>query len=225
MKSMIEIQHLSFAYEQYGNSGAHKRLLQDVTLSVEKGEKLLILGAPDSGKSTLARIICNLIPRFIAGKLEGTISLAGEDIAEIPVWDLLERCTLVAQNPQEQLLMTTCADEVAFPLESMGVRREELIGRVHQSLHTWGLESLIDVNPQEMSGGERKRLLLAVAEAIDAPIWVMDEPFDDLDEQWRSRLSDILETSDKTVVLFASRYLEEFRGSFDLYGLLVDGHI
>ena len=200
-------------------------MLTDVNLTVRAGEKLLVLGAPDSGKSTLARILCNLIPRFIAGELHGTISIGGQVLGDFAPWELTDRCTLVAQNPQEQLLMTTCADEVAFPLESLGIRREELVGRVHQSLRSWGLSEMIEVNPQEMSGGGQKRLLLAVADAIDAPLWIMDEPFDDLDEKWRSKLLGKLQRKDKTVILFGSRYLEEFRGSFDTYALLKDGMI
>lgn len=219
---MVELSHLSFTYEAYGGH-PNTPVLRDVDISVKQGEKLLILGAPDSGKSTLARIICNLVPRFAAGTLSGAVLLDGLQSTGLFPWDLTDRCTMVAQNPQEQLLMTTCGDEVAFPLESLGIRREELVGRVHQALHHWGLDEMIDVNPQELSGGERKRLLLAVADAIDAPIWVMDEPFDDLDEKWRSHLLKEIEKGPRTTILFGSRYLEEFRGSFDSYALLKDG--
>jgi energy-coupling factor transport system ATP-binding protein len=221
---MLEIEHLSFAYERYSDH-EHRPVFTDIDLKVGKGKKLLILGAPDSGKSTLARIICNLIPRFIAGELHGSITMDGQSIENFAPWELTDRCTLIAQNPQEQLLMTTCGDEVAFPLESLGMRREQLVGHVHQSLRSWGLSQMIDVNPQEMSGGEQKRLLLAIADAIDAPLWIMDEPFDDLDETWRSHLLQKIQRENKSVVIFGSRYLEEFRGSFDSYALLRGGSL
>ena len=219
---MLKVSHLSFAYEQYG-TGPNAQVLKDVSFCLNEGETLVVLGAPDSGKSTLARIICNLLPRFIAGTISGDLSIDGESIGQRAPWDLTDKVTLVGQNPQEQLLMTTCADEVAFPLESLGMERTILVKRVHKALRDWGLEEMADVNPQEMSGGERKRLLLAVADAIDAPLWIMDEPFDDLDEHWRSQLLKRLLRKETAVLLFGSRYIDEFRGSFDSYAMLSDG--
>ncbi len=219
---MIEVSHLSFTYKSYAGR-VNKPVFQDINLSVKQGERILILGAPDSGKSTMARILCNLVPRYIEGTLTGTIHMNDKPIQDLAPWELTNICTLVAQNPQEQLLMTTCADEVAFPLESLGVRREDLVSSVHSSLHKWGLSEMIEVNPQELSGGERKRLLVAVAEAINAPVWIMDEPFDDLDESWRTQLLQTIMHHEGTVVVFASRYLEEFRGSFSSYYLIDQG--
>jgi len=220
---MFEISGLSFTYRAYGTAAEHAPVLCNLDLTVHEGQSILILGAPDSGKSTLARIMCALVPRFVEGDLEGSITFQGERIDSRGPWELTDRCTLVAQNPQEQLLMTTCADEVAFPLESLGVRRERLVSSVHSALHRWELDRMMEVNPQELSGGERKRLLLAVTDAIGAPVWVMDEPFDDLDEFWRAHLLSEIEKKEGTVIVFASRYLEEFRGSFDAYYLLDQG--
>jgi energy-coupling factor transport system ATP-binding protein len=212
-------------YQGYGEGVSNHPVLRDVTLSVAEGAKVLVLGVPDSGKSTLARILCALVPRYLAGEVAGSILLKGTEVLQMNPWDLLGRCTLVAQNPQEQLLMTTCGDEVAFPLESLGFAHEKLILEVDAALQKWGLLPLKEVNPQELSGGERKRLLLAVTEAIDAPLWIMDEPFDDLDEQWRDILLKKIQNRNGTVVVFASRYLDEFRGTFDQYCLLTEGNI
>jgi energy-coupling factor transport system ATP-binding protein len=79
------------------------------------------------------------------------------------------------------------------------------------------------VNPQELSRGERKRLLLAVTEAIDAPIWVMDEPFDDLDESWRAFLMQAIGQYEEDHPPLRIRYLEIFVGTFDAYGHLGGG--
>jgi len=225
MKSVLEIEDLSFAYHGYGEGVSNHPVIENVNFSVADGNKVLILGVPDSGKSTLSRILCALIPRYLDGDISGSIRFKGEEILGIDPWDLLHICTLVAQNPQEQLLMTTCGDEVAFPLESMGMAHEKLIQEVSGALQKWGLLPLKEVNPQELSGGERKRLLLAVTEAIDAPLWIMDEPFDDLDEQWREVLLTKIQQREGTVLVFASRYLDEFRGTFDHYYLLADGTV
>src|SRR5690554_2349588 len=127
MKHMLEISTLSFAYQGYGEGVSNHPVLQEVTLSVAEGAKVLVLGVPDSGKSTLSRILCALVPRYLAGDIAGSILLKGNEVLKMNPWDLLDLCTLVSQNPQEQLLMTTCGDEVAFPLESLGMAPEKLI--------------------------------------------------------------------------------------------------
>jgi energy-coupling factor transport system ATP-binding protein len=220
---MLALRHVGFTYRSYGNTRAYEPVLRDISCDIPQGKRVLILGLPDSGKSTLTRIIGNLIPRFVEGDLSGDISINGVPLHATSPWDLTNTCTLVAQNPQEQLLMTTCGDEVAFPLESLGIPRETMVKRIHQTLSRWKLNDMIEVNPQELSGGERKRLLLAIADAIDAPLWIMDEPFDDLDPDWRSVLIQRIFAGDRTVVVCASRYMEEFRGVFDSYYLLHDG--
>ncbi len=225
MKHMIEVRDLSFSYREYSGSQRLRPILSALGRTVEEGERMLILGPPDSGKSTLSRILCALVPRHAEGELSGVIRIAGEDLVATEPWELTRAISLVTQNPQEQLMMTTCADEIAFPLESLGSDRDIIVRRVDRALETWGLTELAEVNPQELSGGERKRLLLAVTDAIDAPVWIMDEPFDDLDELWRARLMDHLTNAARTVLVFASRYLDEFRGSFDAYGRIHDHRI
>lgn len=225
MKITVDIADLSFTYRRYGRQASPDPVLRSVNLTLTEGSKTLILGIPDSGKSTLSKILCGLVPRHVAGDLSGSVRIDGVDISECAPWELMSRVTLVTQNPQEQLLMTTCAEEVAFPLESLGIEHTVLVDRVHDALQRWGLYSMAHVNPQEISGGERKRLLLAVTEAVDAPIWIMDEPFDDLDEQWRQMLLSRILEKRGTVVVLASRYLDEFRGNFDTYCHLSQGTI
>lgn len=214
---MIEIENLSFAYRNYKSEDSYTPLFTSLSLHLQKGSKALILGKPDSGKTTLSRVVSALIPRHIEGKLEGKCLLMGKKIQETTPWELTESLTLITQNPQDQLLMTTCGDEVAFPLESLGYEHNHIVKRVDSALKVWGLSHLKEVNPQEISGGEQKRLLLAVAEAIDAPIWVMDEPFDNLDESWKEVLFHRLSTSNKSVLLFASRYYTLYDSLFDSF--------
>ena len=223
MRAMLELHHVGFTYRSYGDTQPHEPVLREISCVVPRGKRVLILGLPDSGKSTLTRIIGNLIPRFVEGELSGSITIDGVPLHAGKPWDLTDTCTLVAQNPQEQLLMTTCGDEVAFPLESLGIPREVMVKRIQQTLARWMLTDMMDVNPQELSGGERKRLLLATADAVDAPLWVMDEPFDDLDPAWRSVLLHRIFSGDRTVVVCASRYMDEFRGVFDSCYFLHDG--
>ncbi|NLA92326.1 MAG: ABC transporter ATP-binding protein [Spirochaetales bacterium] len=225
MSDYFKIEELTFAYQGYGDEEGLPPVIENLSLTLSEGSKTLILGPPDSGKTTLARIVSGLLPRYIEGSLSGELSLNGRSIPNVAPWELLEECTLVAQNPQEQLLMTTCGDEVAFPLESLAIQHPQLGARVDAALEEWGLLEYKEVNPQELSGGERKRLLLAVTEAIGAPLWIMDEPFDDLDERWRQVLREKIKEREGTVILFASRYLDEFDSLFDNHYLLAEGRL
>ncbi|MDD2404933.1 MAG: ABC transporter ATP-binding protein [Sphaerochaetaceae bacterium] len=220
-ESSISINNVSFSYEGY----EHIPLFSNLHLEVPKGSHMLLLAPPDSGKSTLARLLCALVPKYQAGTFSGSLIVGRKDVTESEPWELTDICSLVCQDPQEQLLMTTCKDEIAFPLESLKVDKPTMERRVKESLKSWNLHHVGEANPQELSGGERKRLLLAVTEAIAAPVLILDEPFDDLDAYWRGELINRIQTSNSTVLVMASRYINEFHGTFDRYGLLLDRHI
>ncbi|MFA5698362.1 MAG: ABC transporter ATP-binding protein [Sphaerochaeta sp.] len=216
----LEVTQLSFTYHGWGSEQPYT-LFEDLSFSIQTGRKTLLLAPFDAGKSTLARILVGGIPAYFPGTLTGTIHLAGNDIAEVNIFDLVEEVTLVTQNPQEQFVASTVEEEVAFALESMGLPQREMKERVHSALTHWNLFELRSASPGELSGGERKRVLLAAAEAIDAPFWILDEPFDDLDEEGRVHLARVIKESDKTILLFSSRYLQHFDGLFD-QSLLLD---
>jgi energy-coupling factor transport system ATP-binding protein len=226
MNDVVNLNKVSFSYRNYGESISKvKPVLDNLSLKLPEGSKTLILAPPDGGKSTLSRILCSLIPKYLDGDLTGSCMLNGLNLGTCEPWDLVEQCVLVGQNPQEQLLMTTCEDEVAFPLESLGFPTERIIRKVRYALRRWDLSELAAANPQEMSGGERKRLLLAILDAVPAPLWILDEPFDDLDTHWREVLMHRIASHNGTVLVLAARYIDEFIGSFDRYGILSEGAV
>ncbi len=225
MKDVLKLQKVSFSYREYNVPPVRKMVLENLNLTLVEGSKTLILAPPDSGKSTLSRLICGMVPKYLEGDLSGTCLMDGVEITSRQPWDLVESCVLVGQNPQEQLLMTTCEDELAFPLESLGMPAERMSRVVRNSLRKWKLLDFASISPQEMSGGERKRLLLAFLDTVPAPLWILDEPFDDLDSQWRETLMQRITDHNGTVLVLASRYIDEFRGSFDHYGILSEGAI
>ena len=108
---MIKAENLTFRYDSYGEK-ENKRVLNGVNLSVEKGDKVLILGEPESGKTTLSLILSSLIPEFVDGELGGKL------YPESEMKDRMESYTLVPQNAGEFILGETVEDEIAFPLES-----------------------------------------------------------------------------------------------------------
>ncbi len=223
---MLSIEHLSFAYPDYSQNGSLKKaLFQDLNLTLEKGERCLFIAAPDCGKSTLAKILSRGIPRYSSGRLEGNIYFNNQDLLLRNPQELTPLITCLFQNPQEQLLMNTVEDEIAFPLESLCISPEMIDAEIERVLAFWDLAHLRKVHPHELSGGERKRVLLAVTDAIDAPLWVLDEVFDDLDIFWKTRVLEVLEEKGKTALLFASRFLPEFSGRFSRILHLEEGHL
>ena len=220
----LEVRDLNFTYQSWKDE-KNSPVLTGVDLSLDHKSKTLLLAPFDTGKSTLARIISGLCPKYLPGALEGSVHICGKDLANTEPWELLLDCGYVSQNPQEQFVALSVEDEIAFPLESLGLEREEIIRRVDSSLASWGLEGLRTSSQQELSGGERKRVLLAVQQAVNPHLWVLDESFDDLDRSWREYLSTLIREGEETVLVLASRYLEQFEDLFDRYALLEGGKV
>ena len=168
----------ALAYAYHGRTTPSVR---DVTLCVRAGERLLITGSSGSGKSTLARCLVGLIPHLYKGKFEGEVWLDGLRTDATPLWQLAERAGMVLQNTQAQMLASTVEDEIAFGLENLGLRREEIARRIQDSLYRFGLQLLRGNDPRRLSGGEGQRVMLAAILARRPPILVLDEPLSMLD--------------------------------------------
>ncbi len=224
MADALTITNLSFSYHSYQGRSVEP-LFADLSLSLEEGERVLLLAPFDKGKTTLAKIISAVCPKYFPGTLIGTVSLFGTDLSTIEPWQLLTEVGYVSQNPAEQFIATTVEEEIAFPLESLGLPRSEMKRRIEAALSGWGLAHLSDANEGELSGGERKRVLLAIQEALSPRFWLLDEPFDDLDPAWRERLKEMILSDEKTTLVLASRYLADFTDLFDRVLLLDEKRI
>ncbi|MGB4408109.1 MAG: ABC transporter ATP-binding protein [Sphaerochaeta sp.] len=220
----LEVRGLCFTYQSWKKE-ENSPVLTGVDLCLEHKSKTLLLAPFDTGKSTLARIISGLCPKYLPGVLEGSIHVCEKDLAQCEPWELLLDCGYVSQNPQEQFVALSVEDEVAFPLETLGLKREEIARRVDTVLTNWGLQPLRTSSQQELSGGERKRVLLAVQQALNPHLWVLDESFDDLDRSWRDYLTTLIRDGEQTTLVLASRYLEQFGEIFDRFALLENGRV
>jgi energy-coupling factor transporter ATP-binding protein EcfA2 len=222
--SGIAIERLSFSYPEYPGVPA-RALLGGLELSVARGEIALVLGASDEGKTTLARILGGLVPRFSGGALDGTVGAGGVDVLRREPYDLVEHVGLVFQHPDEQIVSTRCDAEVAFALESLGVDPSSMARRVHEAMALLGLSGFEERNPATLSGGEKKRLLLACLEAIDPAVWVLDEAFEELDPSWRISVLERLATRGRTALVLDSRWSPLFDDRVDHLGVLARGSV
>jgi energy-coupling factor transporter ATP-binding protein EcfA2 len=172
----LEIQGLTFRYRSRPEPA-----LCNVSLSLERGELLLVAGSSGCGKTTLIRCINGLIPRSYKGTLDGRIHLHGQDIAGKPLSQISQIVGTVLQDPERQILGTRVSAEVAFGLENLGLSRAEIRGRVGKALDHLGISHLCDRETFLLSGGEKQKVALAGVLAMRPGILLLDEPLASLD--------------------------------------------
>ncbi len=221
---MLEVKDLSFRYPGTGTENpplVHDRL----SLSIQSASLSVLFGAADAGKTTFARIVAGLVPRFSGGSLEGTLFLDGRDVRKSPPFELMEKVGLVSQDSDEQIFTTRCDTELAFALESLGVPRPQIVERVDRSLLQMGLSSFKERNPSTLSGGEKKRLLLACLSAIGPALWILDESLEELDQAWKAAALSLLTDKGRTVLALCSRWSPLLAGRASYFALLSQGRI
>lgn len=197
-KTVFEIHDMFFAYE------GKQTALEDINLTVQAGECLVILGANGCGKSTLLKLLDGLY-----FPTQGTIHAFGQPITEDSLRNLefnfafRRRVGLVFQDADVQLFSPSVLDEVAFAPLQLGLPREEVEQRVRDALQILRIEKLRDRAPHRLSGGEKRRVALASLLTLQPDVWLLDEPTTGLDPRSQSWLVEfILEqrAAGKTVI-------------------------
>lgn len=159
----------------------HKRVLERVNLSINKGEIILILGPSGAGKSTLALTLNGIIPRTIEAEMNGSVEMLGSSIIEKTPRELSERIGMLFQDPDTQFCMLTVEDEILFGLENLRLSRAEMEVRLEKSLEIVGLSEWRKAQIKELSGGMKQKLGIACLIAMDADLFILDEPTANLD--------------------------------------------
>jgi ATPase components of various ABC-type transport systems, contain duplicated ATPase len=211
---LLSFENVSFEYRSYTDK-KNEKVFSSVSFCVSEKENVLILGVPGRGKSTIASLSAAIIPRFADGTVDGKIEVFGRSAETLEPNMLTAQLSLVPQNAPAFILTTLVEDEVAFPLESLGLGREEMQKRVAEALSFWGMDSMARVNTFELSGGETRRLMLSVSNAIKAPLVIYDESFDDLDVSYREKLASYIRERHGASLVTASHFLPWYKGLFD----------
>ncbi len=190
----VELRGVSFTYEgQRGAAGQPARpALRSVSLTVARGEWVVIMGGSGAGKTTLCRLLNRLIPEEIFGELSGEVRVWGEPVARFAVGDMAAKVGAVFEDFEAQLVASTPELEVALPLESLAVPVEQMRRRVPEVLKLVGFTEPPDRPMDAYSGGERQRLALAAVLAPNPPVLVLDEVTTDLDPAGRATLVRLL---------------------------------
>ena len=198
--------------------------ISDCTFSVKKGEKIMLCGASGSGKSTLLRLLKReLSPR---GELSGNITLMGKDRSELSDRESAEKIGFVMQNPDSQTVCDKVSAELAFGLESFGVKSGEIQSRVGEMAAFFGIEPLYDRDISTLSGGQKQLVGLCSVMATDPDILLLDEPTAQLDPVAARELLGILDRLNKEMgvtIIIAEHDPEELFDSCDKILYLAKG--
>ena len=172
----IEIRNLSFKYPL-----AEKQVLNNINLSIQSGEYVVISGPTGSGKTTLALCLNGIIPHLMEGDLLGEVLVNGLKVAEHPVHEMTPLIGMVFQNPEDQLFSLNVIDEVAFGVENMGYTHPEIVDRVDRAIQQVHLTDRQHYSIFNLSGGQKQKVAIASNLAIMPDILVLDAPTADLD--------------------------------------------
>ena len=199
-RPLVHVDRLTFTYPE-GRTPA----LCDVSLRIEPGEKVLVLGPSGGGKSTLIRALAGLVPHFHGGHFAGRVSVAGLDTRDRRPWQLAGAVATVFQDPEDQVVMTRVAAEVAFGLENLGVEPQAIETRTRAALAAVGALHLAGRCTYELSAGELQRVCLASALAFEPRLLLLDEPSSQLDRDAAESFFELIAALDVAVVVAEQR--------------------
>ena len=222
---MIQVNHMSHIYTDENGNDVHA--LNDVNLSIKRGEFVCIIGTNGSGKSTLAKHFNVLLQPS-----EGYINVCGYDTRdEAHIWDIRQHVGMVFQNPDNQIVAAVVEEDVAFAPENLGVPSEEIRRRVDEALKLVGMYDYRLHAPHLLSGGQKQRVAIAGVIAMRPRCIVLDEPTAMLDPHGREEVISTIERLNRemgiTVVLITHHMTEAIRAQrvivMDAGRILADG--
>ena len=191
MQKIVQIKDLIHKFvdtDAEGNVTGEKNAVDSVSLDVEKGEFIAILGHNGSGKSTLAKHI-----NAILMPTSGTLYVNGKDTADgRNIWDIRQSAGMVFQNPDNQIIETVVEEDVGFGPENLGVETEEIWKRVESALGKVGMLEFRKHSPSRLSGGQKQRVAIAGVLAMHPDCIVLDEPTAMLDPQGRREVMNVV---------------------------------
>ena len=204
MASIIDVKDLCYTYPNFAEP-----TLSDISMTIARGDFVLLTGHSGCGKTTLCRCLIGLIPHFYGGNLTGEVVVANRSVKDHTISELAQHVGFVFQNPENQLFALSVEKDVAFGLENLAKPREEIRKNVDWAMDLMGIEGLRDAAPFELSGGQKQRVAVASVLAMKPEVMVLDEPTSFLDPVTARKLFEVIKSLNDelglTVVLVEHR--------------------
>jgi energy-coupling factor transport system ATP-binding protein len=199
----------------------------DMNLTIQRGSFTLLVGPSGSGKSTLCMLLNGIIPQILGGKLTGTITVDGHDVAKTPVQELAQSAGMLFQDPEWMFATLKVEDEIAFGPENLRRDPKQIIESVEKTLDFVGLQRLRKNLVWALSGGQTQKLGLASVVAMEPPLIILDEPTANLDPATTHSVHQlILKLRDEgKAVLLVTKDPDEFMAEADDMILLAEGRV
>lgn len=170
----IRLKEVSFKYD-----GAKENVLENINLTVEYGETVLLSGVSGEGKSTLLSIINGVIPFVNSGEFSGSVEIGGKDVTKLKISERSKLIGTVLQNADEQIIYDLVNEEIAFGCENLNIASEEIVRRIERFTTLMQIEK--NAKTKTLSGGQKQRLITASTLAMEQKIIILDEPLANLD--------------------------------------------
>lgn len=224
MKPFIQFKDFTFKYDVQAEP-----TLKAIDLTIEKGQKVLIVGASGSGKSTIGHCLNGIIPNIHQGEKIGQLLIDGQDVFDQSVYAKSRLVSTVLQDPDGQFIGLTVAEDLAFSLENDCVPLPEMQSKVQSWAERLDLTAFLQHRPQDLSGGQKQRVSLAGVLIDESPILLFDEPLANLDPKSGQETIDLIDRIHKeeeaTTIIIEHRLEDVLYRPVDKIVLVNDGHI
>lgn len=220
----IEVDGLSF---QYANQRTG-RALDDISLTINEGEFVGIVGETGAGKTTLLSAMCGVIPFGVNGEKSGEVRVKGSPIEEYgSLYNLAEDISMVLDSPDNQLFNLHVFDEIIWGPENLGVEREEILRRGERALELFGLEGFEDRITYNLSGGEKQKVAIASIYALNPDIVLLDEPTSQLDPIGSEKVFEAIDqlVNEGVTIIMVEHKIEEMVQYADRIGVMKGGQL
>lgn len=213
-EKIINLKNISFCYEEKA-----MKSLNNVNLSIRRGEVVVVYGESGCGKTTLMRLLNGLIPGLYDGKLEGSGTLDGMNIGEVDIREISDSTSSVFQDPRSQFFTLEVFSEIAFGGEVKGISTEKLCEKLESIKKELAIDNILNKKLDKLSSGEKQKVAIASSLMQNSKIILMDEPSANLDDKQKAILSNVLANMKQkgyTIILFEHR-LEYIQNIVDRY--------
>lgn len=224
MKPFIQFKDFTFKYDVQAEP-----TLKSLNLTIEKGQKVLIIGPSGSGKSTIGHCLNGIIPNIYHGEKSGQFTINGKEAFGLSIYDKSHLVSTVLQDPDGQFIGLTVAEDLAFALENDCVYLEEMQEKVAHWAKRLDLTEFLENRPQDLSGGQKQRVSLAGVLIDESPILLFDEPLANLDPKSGQETIDLIDRihheEKATTIIIEHRLEDVLYRHVDKVVLVNDGQI